>query len=167
VTNASLFSPPDVDAAHDAWTANCGPCSLAALLRRPVAELREAFCWYPARPWCSPTQMLGAMAALKVSGSSQQGATGSQLLTDGLAYIQWTGPWTAPTASARWAYRHTHWIAVGLNGDAVYDANMGAWIQAEKWRDVVAPELLRDVRRAYGGWFLRTVIRVRGTGVSR
>jgi hypothetical protein len=31
--------PPDIDEAYEAFGANCGPCSLAALLHMPVMEV--------------------------------------------------------------------------------------------------------------------------------
>lgn len=156
----SLYSPPDVDAAHDAFGANCGPCALAALLRRPVMAVRDAFPWYPSKPWCSPIQLVGALAALRTRGVSRRHDPGDHTFRDGLAYVQWTGPWTAPGASPRWAYRHTHWIAVACSGELVYDANLGSWLHSDEWAEDIAPQLIRDVKRADGGWWIRTTVEV-------
>lgn len=37
-----LYTPPDTEAAADAWGANCGPMSLAAALAVPVDDVRHA-----------------------------------------------------------------------------------------------------------------------------
>ncbi len=157
----ALYSPPDIDAANDAWCASCGPIAAAALLGRPVADVRAAFPWYPERPWCSPTQMLGALDALQIRGVSRRHEPGDRALVDGLAYIQFTGPWTAPGASARWAYQHTHWIAVARGGAAVFDANVDFWIRSSGWTEKVVADLTRDIPRADGGWWVRTTIEVK------
>lgn len=45
----TLYAPRDTAKAHDLFGATCGPCSLAAALRREVCEVREAFPTFPAR----------------------------------------------------------------------------------------------------------------------
>ncbi len=40
LTYAQLYHPPDVEAAHAVYGANCGPCALAAVLQRPVMAMR-------------------------------------------------------------------------------------------------------------------------------
>jgi hypothetical protein len=158
-----LFSPPDVEAAHEAFGANCGPCALAALLGVPVADVRRGFPAFPARPWCSPTQMLDALRLLGRRGVSKPNRPGNNMISPGLAHIQWTGPWTAAGASPRWAYRHTHWISVACTeyrSLGVYDVNVGHWTTASAWAEKVVPYLLEDVPRADGGWWVRTTIEV-------
>lgn len=157
---SALFVPADVDEANASWTANCGPCALAALLGLPVASVRQAFSWYPERPWCSPTQMLSALSAMGHRAALQQHKTGDRAFVDGLAYVQFTGPWTSARASARWAYRHTHWVAVAHGGHLVYDANTDRWASAAWWSRCVVPVLLEDTPRADGGWWVRTTVRV-------
>lgn len=161
----ALYAPPDVDAAHDSWKANCGPAALAALLGVPVADVRRAFPSFPAKPWCSPTQMLEAIRLLGRRGVSTPGEPGRRQLSDGLAYVQFTGPWTAPGASPRWAYRHTHWIAVDsapapMGGKLVYDVNVDFWIWELGWVDRVINDLAKEIPRADGGWWIRTTIEV-------
>lgn len=162
-----LWAPPDVEAAHGAWGANCGPCALAALLGRAVDFVRGAFPWFPSRPWTTASQAVQAVTNL---------GHGAALHTDwqGIAHIgppvalppaallqiQWTGPWTAPGASPRWAYTQTHFVASLHGGAAIYDVNLGAWTRAEHWMKIVAPVLVRDVPRADGGWWIRSVVEV-------
>ena len=68
--------------------------------------------------------------------------------------VQWTGPWTAPNANPRWAYRHTHWIAtymVERQAAMLFDCNGG--IRGFKsWEAEIVP-LLTDYDRADGGWY--------------
>lgn len=44
---ALLYTPPDVDEAHEAWGANCGPVALAAAFERPVMSVFEAVAQLP------------------------------------------------------------------------------------------------------------------------
>lgn len=156
----ALFCPSDVDEANALWSATCGPIACAALLGVPVAQVRSAFPSFPARPWCSPTQMLEALSAVGRRGVLQQHKAGDRAFVDGLAYIQWSGPWTAPGAPVRFAYRHTHWVAVARSGCMIYDANFDRWMSASWWAERVPPMLLEDVPRADGGWWIRSTVRI-------
>ncbi len=72
-----------------------------------------------------------------------------------LVRIQWSGPWTAPGANAKWAYRQTHWIATYfVEGQAamVFDCN-GGIRGFTSWQQEIVPALTAMYPRADGGWF--------------
>jgi hypothetical protein len=64
VETLNIWAPPDVDAAHEAWGATCGPCAVAALWQLHLYAVRPAFPWFSDRPWTTPTQMVEACRAL-------------------------------------------------------------------------------------------------------
>lgn len=146
-----LYEPADVDAAHDAWGASCGPAALAAVLHRPVMRVYEAL----QRPtkqktWVNLTQMRGALDHLgfwhiqtPILAAAQRRLPLDDAAVErrlrafpryGLALIQLAGPWEAPGKPIAAAYRHTHWVGVsGGDGQSdyreeilLYDANAGA-----------------------------------------
>ena len=145
----SLYRPTDVDAAYEAWGADCGPCALAALLGREVEAVRTLLDeGFPKRRYMNPTHMLEALDRAGVRYEHTGGFP-----SRGLAFIQWEGPWTAPGAKVAWAYRHTHWIAV--DGDQFYDVNADQWVPRADWERHM-PELIREgVKGATGGWYVR------------
>jgi hypothetical protein len=160
------YNPPDVDAAHAAWKANCGPCALAALLGRPVMAVRDLFPAYPRRPWCNPTQMKAALGA----AGARWRLTSLKFYwpVTGLAFVQFDGPWCSPEVPVAVAYRHTHWVAVRSRNapgmgttlpPAVYDANAGAWLTRPEWEAEILPLLLAHVEGSTG-WWVRTGIEV-------
>lgn len=126
-----LYHPPDVNLCHKEWGATCGPCSLAAAIERPVADVFEAVSDPPSPdelPGISPRRFRGFMtithmrAALDRLGTRvvrflteewrrKPGAAPESRLEDWLhdataiACLQWGGPWDdVPRAAAR--YRH-------------------------------------------------------------
>src|SRR5687767_4354213 len=63
MTTHRLTHPPDIDRAYDAWQANCGPCSLAAVLGRPVMRVKTLFPHFAAgRYFTNVTHMRQALA---------------------------------------------------------------------------------------------------------
>jgi hypothetical protein len=70
-----------------------------------------------------------------------------------LVRVQWTGPWTEPGASPKWAYRQTHWIATWRERGVplVFDCNSG--ITGISWIDSIVPQLTKLYPRADGEWF--------------
>ncbi len=150
---STLYAPQDVDYAHEAWGANCGPCALAALVGVPVDAVREYFPGFPDRPHTNPTIMREAIARAGVREREVLLRGPRDFPLHGLAFIQWEGPWTQPGVPARAAYRYTHWIAV--HGDDVYDANFDGWCSRANWEATVVPVITRDIKRATGGWFVR------------
>lgn len=144
-----LYAPTDVLEAHDTWGASCGAASLAALLGRPVMDVRNLFRRYPG--WVTPTAM---GEAVLLAGRTWSSIYTTCLPKHGLAWVQFEGPWEKPGVPPGAAYRHTHWIAADQShGVMVYDCNAG-WIAPEEWRDSVLPELMAMHRRCTG-WRIR------------
>lgn len=171
-----LYTPADVDAAHDAWKANCGPTALAALLGMELAAVRPAFPWFPERPWSSPSQIMQAIVsargeqnATRLSVDRYAGARGevTRLPSFGLATIQIDGPW-CQLSNPRVAYRYTHLVASQkVDGEVwVYDVNAGpderpgAWGPSGWWAQHIMPLLVQGKKGATG-WFVKVSIEVR------
>lgn len=162
----AYFTPPDAIEAHEAWGANCGPCALAAMLGVPVADVRQHFPGITERGgWCNPTQMRAALtsAGRRFTVVHQPGRCDPRVPA-AMVLVQFTGPWTAADANPRWAYRHTHWIAVrsGHGGRQwVYDVNADGWTTLADWGRVTAAELVRLTPRATGST-VRLALNVEG-----
>lgn len=155
----TFYEPPDVDEAHEAWGANCGPCALAAILRRTVESVHPLFADFARRKYVNPTHM---KAALDMAGARWQPTPGAHLNGDtlaahGLSFIQFDGPWCQPGAPVTVAYRQTHWVASASGW--VYDANGGGWLTRAGWEEDVMPFLLEHVPKSTG-WWVRTGIEV-------
>lgn len=139
---------PDLEAAADAWNANCGPMSLAAVLGLPTVEAARPLV-QPFRGFMSPTDMRKA-----VSTAGRFEGIGYLAVGDpdpwpalGLVRVQWVGSWLDPGVDPRAAYRYTHFVGCrrGLpegderggayENDAVfiYDCNANAWLPLDVW----------------------------------
>lgn len=161
---APLYVPTDINEAHDAWRANCGPCAVAALLGREVNAVRELF-----EPWPGYTNPTLIKAALKRAGKTCVPTLADALRTNGLGMIQWEGPWEA--GGARAAYRHTHWVGLAWRfvepvrtGPVlfVYDAAIGArggWLPLDFFSRRIIPLYLEDQPKATG-WRFRQVLEI-------
>lgn len=132
---------PDTIEAGDAWGANCGPMSLAAVLGLPTVEAARPLV-QPFRGFMSPTDMRTAVRAARDRGLCEMVGQGTIGLGDpdpwpmlGLVRIQWLGKWCDPGVNPRAAYRHTHWIGARdvLGAVEVYDATPNRWISLERW----------------------------------
>jgi hypothetical protein len=128
---------PDTIEAGDAWGANCGPMSLAAVLGLPTVEAVRPLV-QPFRGFMSPTNMVEALK--RAWGIPERWANMGHQPNDpwprlGLVRIQWVGPWCAPGVNPRAAYRHTHWIGARdvLGAVEVYDCTPNRWIPLERW----------------------------------
>lgn len=142
---------PDTLEAGDAWGANCGPMSLAAVLGLPTVEAVRPLV-QPFRGFMSPTNMVEALK--RAWGIPERWANMGHQPNDpwprlGLVRIQWVGPWCAPGVNPRAAYRHTHWVGVhrgpitaeddvrldcpGENEVMIYDCTPNRWIPLERW----------------------------------
>lgn len=93
----------------------------------------------------------------------------------GLVIAQIDGPWTAPGASPRWAYRHMHCVATCCDSRGawyVYDHNTdnddflaagdgalsiggGGWLPGVAWKDRIMKTLIAQTRRATGTFWAR------------
>ncbi len=153
-------SEADVEAAYELWRATCGPAALAAALGRPLADMRLAFEAARYTGFTTPTIMRDALDFLGVRFRKLPSMRGAIRSLPGLAHIQFTGPWTAEGASARWAYKYTHWVAVAPGG-LVFDINEpGRWIEVDDWKTRIAPDLASGYQRADGGHRLNCYLEV-------
>lgn len=141
----------DTIAAADAWGANCGPMSLAAVLGLSRVEDVRDFV-QPFRGFMSPTDM---DAALTKSGRRFVVGNPQFWPESGLVRIQWNGPWCDRGVPAKAAYRYTHWVGVRSAGPdkvEIYDATPNCWVPLERW-SAWCPSLWP--KRAMG-WYPRT-----------
>lgn len=161
------FTEEDARLAWENWGCNCGPSALAACLGLTLDDVRPAVekVGFAAKKYVSPTMMrgaldyLGANVEFRMPNRRYAGDPVDEkaFARSGLVRIQWTGPWTAPGANPKWAYRQTHWIASwqkqGTWGLWVFDVN-GGLHTFESWRDNVVPHIIASIPRADGGWFV-------------
>lgn len=164
-TTLPFYLPPDVDEQHAAWGANCGPAALAALLRVPVAHVREACQPFPG--YVSFAHMLRALGRLGVEhGVIRRDFKGVNTILDPakwwgrLVLIQWGGAWLNPGVRPGAALCRTHWVAVTEESRSVYDVNAGDWLDGGEWR-LLAKLIMREVPRCDGTWSVRGSIVVR------
>ena len=132
---------PDTFEAADAWGANCGPMSLAAVLGLPTVEAVRPLV-QPFRGFMSPTDMTTALAMAAANGLCARASACRMSVGDrdpwpmlGLVRIQWLGPWCAPGVNPRAAYRATHWVGARdvLGAIEIYDATPNRWLPLERW----------------------------------
>lgn len=151
------FTEEDSRAAFDAWGANCGPNALAFALQVPLAKVRLLIPEFEEKRYTSPTMM---KAALANAGASFRSITPTDKASmfqwdTSLVRVQWCGPWTAPGANPRWAYRQTHWIATYMierQAPMVFDCN-GGIRGYQSWASEIVPLILEHYPRANGEWF--------------
>jgi hypothetical protein len=170
----TLYRPPDVDEAYHEWSASCGPCALAAMLGRPLADVRSLFPGIEQRNFCNPSHVEAALNAAQVRWRKNSKAVA--LPVRGLAFLQVTGPWDGPGVPVAAAYRKTHWISTNLVGDGtdsgesddwVYDCNAaqedgtrGDWWPRQWWERDVMVAIVAAHNRATG-WRVRVAYEVR------
>ena len=153
---------PDTIEAGDAWGANCGPMSLAAVLGLSTVEATRDLV-HPFRGFMSPTNMVDALELARIRGLAARWTHLRNAAHDpwpmlGLVRIQWLGPW-CDLADPRAAYRYTHWVGVRMRGVEltadvaqrpvraesgltfehaappieVYDATPNRWVPLDRW----------------------------------
>lgn len=153
----NLYSPPDVDQQYELWGANCGPTAIAALLGKPVADIRPLV--EPFKGYMNAGDLVAALGRAGVRTRRRDEARGSKALPQhGLAVLQIDGPWCEPGVNPRARFRYTHTIA-SRNGIWIYDGNARAWLDRSPWEAYVMKEIVDDTRRATG-WYTSTVIEV-------
>lgn len=174
------FTEDQAKAAADAWGCNCGPTALAFAVRADLESVRHAIPDFDSKRYTSPTMMKAALERLGVAWEPIElfkrwpreksmmwveecmsvQAVWRQVFTGRptLMRVQWTGPWTAPGANPKWAYRMTHWIAcfadpsaAGEAGYRVFDVN-GGIRPFHDWITTIVPILTGLYPRADGGW---------------
>ncbi len=162
-TLADLYSPPDALEAYDEWSANCGPAALAAILKRPVASVRELFPEFAKKKYVNPTDM---MTALHFAGRKFRKTESESIY--GLKFVQIDGPWCGKDVPIAAAYKATHWIATATIFDHapfsehqhyVYDVNADRWLSKDQWEKRIMP-LIVAINAKATGWFIRTRIEV-------
>lgn len=171
-----LRAPPDLEDAHAAWGANCGPATLAAALALTLEDVKPLVCNYK-RTAHGPDELAyrGLMNATDMRDALQRSARDFWVLVKETREIErtmmgpaghvvcmnphtmifllaWDGPWrTVPRAAA--TYRH--WIAyvhgyLGTMGPGfVYDVNVG-WVPYDFWDETIRPQLIP--KRGTGDW---------------
>lgn len=187
------FTQEEMERASDEWGCNCGPSALAFAAQIKLDTVRCAIPGFEEKRYTSPMMMRAAIANLKrdfrnLLHRSEPGETQGLsdflgLLESGsiaLVRLQWTGPWTAPGANPKWAYRQTHWIAGwcanivdartglpdrrfkapdhSLDGNVlprcpmVFDCN-GGMRSLGSWQKEIVPILTSGIKRADGGYY--------------
>lgn len=157
------FTEEEARKAFEEWGCNCGPTALAFALQCKLPAVRYYLKGFEQKRYTNPTLMANAIreaGRTKIIQKVPSRTTAGGLNIDPMFHskisvvrVQWTGPWTAPGANPRWAYRMTHWIATWLERDVplVFDCNCG--IRGfESWENQIVPEIVKSVDRADGGW---------------
>jgi hypothetical protein len=172
------FTAADVDRAHAAWNASCGPAALAAICDLTLDEVRphfgESFPGYT-----NPTMMFDALRATGRRWSWWATIGRDPRPQDwplyGLARIQWDGPWMRPGVPIAARYKFTHWVGVSQGTGSrdqhlvdIFDINTisdgspleDGWGPLEWWSSEIVPRLTADIKRATGGWHVTHAIEV-------
>jgi hypothetical protein len=168
---APPFTLAHADAAHEAWGANCGPTSLAAILGLTLDEVRPHMKGFDAKRYTNPTMMVDALVSLGVKFAITGGHSCGKPPPwpgFGLARIQWGGPWTKAGVPVRARYRHTHWVGAGQAQDGsrgVWDINAldngTGWCAEPMWASILVPALLSACEpKADGTWWITHAIEV-------
>lgn len=112
------FTQDQAQEAYDQWGCNCGPAALAFALQSSLDHAHALIPGFDDKKYTSPSMMSHAVTMAKRAFDSMptsvpEGNDLSPMFSTrfSLVRIQWTGPWTAPGANPKWAYRQTHWIA--------------------------------------------------------
>lgn len=161
------FTEVDMYRAAEEWGCNCGPAALAFALQIPLSKVRGVIPGFEDKGHTTPTMMKAALQKVGQQFSEAPADQHQPMFNERIALvrIQFTGPWTAPGANPRWAYRHTHWIATWhhtpVRGSPdvyspawgmVFDCNGGIDIFSS-WQTTILPKLTANIKRADGGYF--------------
>lgn len=170
LTYDDLYHPPDVEAAHEAWGANCGPCAVAAVLRRPVMDMHKLFPGFEQRRFVNPSQMRAALHfAGQLSGVTHRVCSMDEreagVLSYGVACLFFSRPWNSPGVPVGAAYQRSHWVGVAMLTDGrrcYYDINAwqahgprGMWVFWPYWEKEILPQVVASYPKADGGYFVR------------
>lgn len=147
--------PTDIEQAAESWNANCGPCSLAAILDRSLAETRLLLDGFEQRGYMNVTHVLKALEAAGVKFWCRSRPNEDRPAC-GLVFIQWGGHEKKPV---RAQYKFTHWIAV--DGDVVFEVNAPQLVSWDEWIAVMS-KVSREEGFGDGTFSIRTSIQVRG-----
>lgn len=154
-----MIYPTDIETAASEWGANCGPCSLAALLDVPVAKVKAVLNGFDKRKYMNPTHMKEALTRAGIEHRS----LGRQMPTHGLAFIQWGGHEKKPHFVQ---YQFTHWIAVEPPPSnvidvwpTVFEVNAPYLVEFREWERQM-PDIAQRGGIGDGTYFVRTGIEV-------
>jgi hypothetical protein len=181
-----VLTPAEFD--RETW-ASCGPTALAALLHRPLAEIRHAFPHQrEGRTWTNFQHMQAALRTLEIHVASAWSAPSLSMPapwpTRGLVIVQFNGSWDVMPVNHPAQLQRTHWIAVSPLLDVggkpvepavpmVFDVNLVdgfddrtmliscGWTTRQAWETVVAPLLAKDHgKKATGQRWIRAAIEI-------
>jgi hypothetical protein len=142
--------PIDIEVAVQEWNANCGPCALAAILDRSLAETRPLLNEFDKRGYMNITQVTDALKSAEVPFKSRL----KNRPTYGLAFIQWGGHGAKPAIVQ---YKFTHWIACA--GETVFEVNAPHLVSWQEWQKVM-PAFAKSAGWGDGSFFIRSAIEV-------
>jgi hypothetical protein len=157
-TRAMFYRPPDIEEAQAEWKASCGPCALAAIMRRPVMAVEQFFPEFPGY-----TNGKTMLRALELAGlSSTMEIKGAAWPEHGLCWIGFKGPWSVMGFHIR--IKYSHWVAVRTiaGSTVVWDVNVNAWAHKSVWERAVLPQLLERYKKATGEYEVFRGIEVKG-----
>lgn len=140
----SLYAPSDIEKAHRLYGATCGPCSLAALVRRDACDLRDVFPTFPETQFTNMPMMTRAIQSLGLSCSRT-----ADWPQKGVALL------CGPTD-----YHSRHWIAVQDN--FVYEVSLDTWLPRIVWERDFLPELARHHNSTVSQWRLEAGFEILG-----
>lgn len=154
------FTVDEAQRARETWGANCGPGALAAVLGLTLDNARHLLRGFNAKRYTNPSMMRAALNGTGWKYEWRVCQRGYLPPINGLARVQWEGPWTEPGVPPRAAYGHTHWIGgrVVDSVSYVFDINamaVGGWITFSRWQRSLVPWLLGQLEpKATGEWWL-------------
>jgi hypothetical protein len=168
----ATFTEDEFLAARKAWGCNCGPASLAFALQTTLDLVRPAIPDFETRRYTSPMMMAAGLQYFGERFTPVSNPSGGRDYQQGIAAmfggpvslvrIQWTGPWTDKTGSAKWAATRTHWVVCWRPAAMMYDCNVGV-IGFDEWESTIAPAIMANIPRSYGDWYPADVWQLSGT----
>jgi hypothetical protein len=150
-----MVYPADIEQAYNLWGANCGPCSLAAILNLPVNDVRKLMDGFERRGYSNITHIKNALDRAGVKYRS----IGPRMPTHGLVFIQWGGHESKP---AHVQYHHTHWIAYSRG--TVFEVNAPYLTTFASWEEIM-PEAVKEEGHGNGAYTIRAGIEILGEAV--
>jgi hypothetical protein len=136
------YAPSDAAEANRLFGATCGPCSLAALLKRDVASVRH---YFPTLPDVQFTNLPMMARALRTAGVGWKRI--SEWPRQGLVLL--CGPER---------YHSRHWIAV--HDDFLYEVSLDTWLPEAVWRRDFLPALALEFDSSAEEWDLEAAFEV-------
>lgn len=147
--------PTDIDEAYEQWGANCGPCSIAAILERSVNDIRPFLGDFESRRYMNITHLKNALDSAGVKYRS----IGPNLPNYGLVFVQWGGHEAKPI---RVQYRFTHTIGykkTDFGSGVVFEVNADEIVTWELWQRVM-PQLVQEEKKGDGSFIIRGALEV-------